>query len=126
MYVFMYDVLRIYVCTWICMYVGTYVGTYVCISCDSYNKYLLFPHTILNYFSSWCTIIMFSVKQKLNLTRNSDQRRSAHCSLLQKHNIYQKKYFKVLFPSLIHLLISKYFLERKKSIWILNKNYHLK
>jgi len=59
---------------------------------------------------------MFSVKRKLKLTCNYDERHSAHCSLLQKHNIYQKKYFKVLFLSLIQLLISKYFLERKKSI----------
>ena len=34
------------------MYVCTYVQKYVCVSCDSYNKYLLFPHKILNYFSS--------------------------------------------------------------------------
>jgi hypothetical protein len=30
------------------------------------------------------------------------------------------------FPSLMHLFINKYFLERRKTIIILNGNYHLK
>lgn len=30
------------------MYVHIYVCTYVCVSCDSYNKYLLFLYSTLN------------------------------------------------------------------------------
>ena len=50
----MYVCMYMYVCTYVNMHVCTYVRTYVCVSCDSYNKYLLFPHTIFNDFPLMC------------------------------------------------------------------------
>jgi hypothetical protein len=125
MYVCMY--VRMCVCMYVCVYVWTYVCTYiyvctyvrthVCVSCVSYNKCLLFPHTIFNDF-------LCNVQELYSLcSRNWSLQIVRGCRDTQ---IYQNKYFKVSFLSLTYPFINKYILGRRKSISKLNESCLMK
>jgi len=106
----------VYICMYvhICMYLCT--NTCMCFVWFLQEICIISPHKIQWFF---CNVqALYSV-----CSRNWSLQIVRGCRDTQ---IYHNKYFEVFFPSLTHLFIIKYFLQRRKSISKLNEYCHLK